>query len=252
MDMTIKRAVPVATGVLRQWMQVAVLAIFGGYFTYIIVSGNLANYINERFGWLSYVAASLFYLLAVFSAYRAIRSTPQTAYTFSNAQVITWSVLITAALPLVFGIMIPSQPLGADAVNGSLSTNAVSNSSGTDFTIAPENRNILDWLREFNTSTDHNTMNGQPANVTGFVYREPDYASDTFMIARFTVSCCVADASAIGLPVTNADADTFETGQWVQVTGTVNVDEFNGETLPVVYADAIETVETPDHPYLYP
>ncbi len=252
MDMTITREVQAENGTLRQWMQVAVLAIFGGYFTYIIVSGNLANYINERFVWLSYIAAGLFYLLAGFSAYRALRNIPKAAYTFSNAQAITWSVLITAALPLVFGLMIPSQPLGAEAVNGSLSTNAVSQSSGGGFSIAPENRNILDWLREFNATTDYNTLDGQPASVSGFVYREPDYDSETFMVARFTVSCCVADASAIGLPVTDLDADTFETGQWIQVAGPVVVEDFNGETLPVVHAESIEVIEMPDHPYLYP
>lgn len=240
---------------LQQWLQVAILAGLGVYFTYNIISGNLANYINERFVWLSWIAVLLFFALAGFSAYRIVRQDgTQTTYDFSsiNMQTATWSVLATAAIPLVLGVMIPSQPLGAAAIQGSISTTAVRGVNESGFSIAPENRNILDWLREFNGSSDHEVFNGQPADVVGFVYREPDFAPNEFMVARFTVSCCVADASALGLPVTATNAANFETGTWVQVTGEVQVGDFGEDVLPVIHGESITSVETPEHPYLYP
>jgi len=36
------------------------------------------------------------------------------------------------------------------------------------------------------------------------------------------------------------------------VQGTFNVGEFRGDTLPVLSVASIETVEQPEHPYLYP
>ncbi|MEL6152254.1 MAG: TIGR03943 family protein [Chloroflexota bacterium] len=237
---------------IQQWVQVAILAGLGAYFVYNIYSGNLANYINERFVWLSYVAAILFFTIATFSAFRTVRGVEISSGLSENMNTVTWSVIITAAMPLIFGTMIPSQPLGVEAVNGNISTSAVVGVSENTFAIAPENRNILDWLREFNSSTDYDVFNGQPANVSGFVYREPDFAENQFMVARFTVSCCVADASALGLPVFADNAGEFETGEWVQVGGTVQVDEFTGEVLPIINSSNIERIELPEHPYLYP
>ncbi|MEM6284868.1 MAG: TIGR03943 family protein [Chloroflexota bacterium] len=237
---------------LRQWVQVAILAGLGAYFVYNIYSGNLANYINERFVWLSYVAAILFFAIAAFSAFKNLRG-EETEYGLSeNMNTVTWTVIVTAAMPLIFGTMIPSQPLGVEAVNGNISTNAVVGVSQNTFSIAPENRNILDWLREFNSSTNYDVFNGQPANVSGFIYREPDFAENQFMVARFTVSCCVADASALGLPVFADNAPDFQTGEWVQISGTVQVDEFTGEVLPIINSRSIERIELPEHPYLYP
>ncbi|MEM6529198.1 MAG: TIGR03943 family protein, partial [Chloroflexota bacterium] len=71
-------------------------------------------------------------------------------------------------------------------------------------------------------------------------------------VARFTVSCCVADASALGLPVFADNAPDFQTGEWVQISGTVQVDEFTGEVLPIINSRSIERIELPEHPYLYP
>lgn len=239
---------------LQHWLQVAILAGLGVYFAYNIFSGNLANYINERFVWLSWIAVVLFFALAAFSAYRLVQGTDeQAAYTFSSAaQTATWSVIVTAAVPLVLGVMIPSQPLGAGAIQGSVSTSAVRGANDSGFTIPPENRNILDWLREFNTSTDYSVFNGQPADVVGFVYREPDFAPNEFMVARFTVACCVADASALGLPVFYEGADELPTGEWVQVQGSITVDDFGDDVLPIVQGDAVNVVDMPEHPYLYP
>lgn len=239
---------------IQQWLRVVILAGLGTYFTYNIISGNLANYINERFVWLSYVAVVLFFVLAIFSVYRIVRGDDSSPYSLSNmsTQTVTWAVLATAAIPLVLGVMIPSQPLGAEAVNGSISTNAVRGTAESGFAIPPENRNILDWLREFNASSNYETFNGQNADVIGFVYREPDFAPNQFMVARFTVACCVADASAIGLPVYDDNAADFETGAWVRINGTILVDDFNGDVLPIIQSESIERVSMPEHPYLYP
>jgi uncharacterized repeat protein (TIGR03943 family) len=254
MDISLSNGQQRTESTLQQWLRVVILAGLGTYFTYNIVSGNLANYINERFVWLSYVAVVLFFALAVFSVYRIVRTDSALPYGLSEmgAQTVTWSVLAVAAIPLVLGTMIPSQPLGAEAVNGSISTNAVRGANESGFTIPPENRNVLEWLREFNQSSNYETFNGQPANVVGFVYREPDYAPNQFMVARFTVACCVADASAIGLPVYYEGADDLETGAWVRVEGSILVDDFKEDVLPIVQAETIEGVPEPEHPYLYP
>jgi hypothetical protein len=42
---------------------------------------------------------------------------------------------------------------------------------------------------------------GQEARLIGFVYRDDRFNGDEFMISRFVISCCAADAAPLGLVV---------------------------------------------------
>lgn len=257
--------------VVLEVVKSALLIGLGGYFTWLIAADKLPNYINYRFAWLSYVAALLFAIMGLVSGWHVyahhLRRGPDRAdhdhdiddhaehdHADHGHAPISWGVLAIIALPLALGVLIPSRPLGAEAV-GSISTLAAGAAQSTalaGFQIAPEQRNVLDWLRAFNSAADYNELNGLPVDVVGFVYLEPTFETGTFMVARFTVSCCVADAAAIGLPVTYADSASLSQGEWVRVRGTMRVGQFRGETLPVIHADSVEIVPQPDHPYLYP
>jgi uncharacterized repeat protein (TIGR03943 family) len=168
-----------------------------------------------------------------------------------NHSTMSWGALVIVAVPLVLGTLIPSRPLGAEAIDGNVSTSAALGNL-TTFTLNPMDRNVLDWLRYFASLNDYADANGEPADVIGFVYREPTFGENQFMVARFTVSCCVADASAIGLPIQWAAASEIPQDQWVRVRGSFAVGDFRDDTLPVLQAESVEIVAQPDHPYLYP
>jgi uncharacterized repeat protein (TIGR03943 family) len=243
------------------WVKTALLIGLGLYFVALILSGSLANYINQRFAWLSWVAAALFLVTGLFSLHHLLTAHRgghhhdhdhdhgHEGHAHGN---ISWGVLGIIAIPLVLGTLVPSRPLGAEAINGGVSFSAVDAAQAVTLSIPPLERNVLDWLRAFNREPDMTRFNGQPVDVVGFIYREPTFAEDQFMVARFTVSCCVADASAIGLPVVWANTPTLEQGGWVRVRGALQTGDFRGERLPLVMANAIETVAQPAHPYLYP
>ncbi len=154
-------------------------------------------------------------------------------------------------MPLLLGTLIPSQPLGAQAVSGSISTSSVALSDTQTFNVAPDQRNVLDWVRAFNQD-DASTFEGQPADVIGFMYVEPSFGTNQFMVARFAISCCVADATAIGVPVVWDQMPTLRQGEWLKVKGTFSVAVFQGSQMPVLQATSVEQVDQPEHPYLYP
>ncbi len=233
------------------WSKSALLFGLGAYFIYSIASGNLSNYINQRFSWLSYVAAGLFILLGAANAIDLMLHKDAVSLDRSHAP-ITWPVMLIVAIPLLLGLLVPSRPLGSAAAQGSVSLTAASVTTATTFTTDPLKWNVLDWLRSFNSTDDISSFNGKEANVVGFVYREGTYADNQFMVARFTVSCCVADASAIGLPVMSDKASDFPADTWVSVKGTLKVDKFNGDNWPILQATSIEKIDQPEHPYLYP
>ncbi|MCA9907298.1 MAG: TIGR03943 family protein [Anaerolineae bacterium] len=238
------------------WIKTALLLGLGGYFSWIIVTGNFANYINLRFAWLSYVAAAIFLLLGVWSLYGVLRDTGHDHHhdhDHEHEHGVSWGMLAIIAVPLVIGTLIPSQPLGVEAISGSIAiTNAAAVANVTNFTIDPLERNVLDWLRVFNSVNDYAEINGEPADLIGFVYREATFADDQFMVARYSISCCVADASAMGIPVTWPDTAVLEQGQWVRVQGAFQVASFRDDELPILQAQTVELVEQPEHPYLYP
>jgi len=235
-----------------EWGKVVILLGLAGYFAWIIVNGDLNNYINVRFVWLSYVAVALFILLGGANLYGILQS-KKGQYKRLEHTTLSWTVLMIVAVPLVLGTLIPSEPLGAESINGTISTNAYVLNRATQVTRDPLERNVLEWLRVFNNGTP-SSFNGNPADVVGFVYREPGFGDDIFMVARFTLSCCVADASAIGVPATfPAGTDlTIGDGEWVRVTGVFEAGDFRGAQTPILIVDTIEVIEQPEHPYLYP
>lgn len=236
------------------WARAALLIGLGLYFVYNIVSGNLANYINARFAWLSVVAAALFLLLGAAAVYRLLRADRSHDHVHGGHDhdhgAFSWGVIAVVAVPLALGTLVPSQPLGASAVGGSFNMDAVASGSAMTFTIAPLDRNVLDWVRVFNATDDLSALNGQEADVIGFVYYDDTMANDVFMVTRFTISCCVADSVAVGLPVQWRDVPPLDT--WVRVLGRFELGTFRGEQKPILRPTSVEVVEQPAHPYLYP
>ena len=166
----------------------------------------------------------------------------------SHGRLFTLGIL---ALPLLLAALSPNVPLGADAARGRLSTSVQPGGFQT-LQRDPLSYNVLDWLRAFSREADLGNFDGQEANLLGFVYRELDYPEDIFLLARITLSCCVADASAIGLPIRYEGAVTLAADQWVQVRGRFQLGEFGAELLPILTVEELLLTEPPDQPYLYP
>lgn len=251
-------------------LKALVLILMAMFFMQKFVSGELYYYIGPRFGWLTLVAIVLFILLA--GGYNLIRGTDGEDHDHDHADhdhadhhhdhdhdhdhegISLWTLLIVV-LPLVLGVVVPARPLDASAVgNRGVSTSLASASdvSGSVLAVVPSERNVLDWVRAMSANPDPTTLSGQEANLVGFVYRDIRFGEDQFMVSRFTLSCCVADASAIGVVVQAENAAEFETNQWVQVRGTFTEGTLDGGPLPVVAADEIIPVQEPEQPYLFP
>jgi len=230
-------------------VRAALMLGLGGYFVVTIASGSLTNYVNERFSWLSYVAAALFLLLGFFGVYDLFQKHKRDEHHHDHS--LSWLSLVIIAIPLLMGLLIPSRPLGASAA-GSVSLNAASSGQTTAVDVPPQNRTVLDWLRAFYNAQNPPSFNGQQADVIGFVYVEPRFAAGQFMVARFAISCCVADARAIGLPVVWEQAPSLHQGDWVRVQGAFQVGDFEGDSTPLLHATSVEPTSQPDHPYVYP
>lgn len=235
----------------QQALKTALLLGLAVYFTVILINGNLANYINLRFAWLSVVAVLIFGALGVISLIATVRGLPPARGDFVHERV-DLPIIMVMAVPLVLGTALPSAPLGVEAINGTVSMTAFAGRNVTAIVRDPLERNVLDWAREFTVSPSPATFNGQEADFIGFVYTEPGFPPEHFMVARFMVSCCVADASPLGLPVAYENTDTLPLGQWVQVRGHFVAGDFRGQTVPILQVETLAMIDQPPQPYLYP
>ncbi|WP_272495700.1 TIGR03943 family putative permease subunit [Bacillus pinisoli] len=92
---------------------------------------------------------------------------------------------------------------------------------------------------------------GKKMEVIGFVFREEDFTEDQMVIARFGLSCCVADSSVYGTLSTGSVVKDLDNDQWVKVTGTLSKTEYNDWILPYLQIEEIELIEKPEQPYIY-
>jgi len=237
---------------MAERLKALILILLAIFFAQKFVSGDLYYYIGPRFGWLTIVAVVL--LIALAGAYNLVDpSQGESNPALSHVKVGLFT-LIVVSLPLVVGVLVPASPLTSSAVaNRGVTTTltASADQSADVLTIVPSQRNVLDWVRAMSANPDPTALNGQQADLVGFVYRDIQFSDEQFMVARFTLSCCVADATAIGVVVQSEEAASLQTDTWVRVTGTFEDGAFDGSPIPVLVADSIEPVEPLEQPYLF-
>ncbi len=93
---------------------------------------------------------------------------------------------------------------------------------------------------------------GDPVDVIGFFYRDPRLADGQFLVGRFTLTCCVADAFAIGMIVDSPPGSVYPENTWVRVTGTLDLAQIDNQVAPMIRAGLVQPVGEPAQPYLFP
>jgi len=164
--------------------------------------------------------------------------------------------LVILAIPLLLGTFVPVRPLSTSSLStrgmGLSAPASIGQQSVQTMEIAPDDRTVLDWIKIFNYNTDLSSYLGKSANVIGFVYHDPRLKTGQFMVGRFAITCCVADAFAIGMAVDWPDSTNLVDNSWVDVKGAVDVVTIDGQKVPLIHAQGVNPVQAPDQPYLYP
>ncbi len=78
----------------------------------------------------------------------------------------------------------------------------------------------------------------------GFVLRTENTPPGQFLLVRFTITCCAADASPVAVPVRWEGAEKLETNRWVKVFGRTDPEA------KVVIAEEVEEADEPPEPYM--
>ena len=106
------------------------------------------------------------------------------------------------------------------------------------------------------TSTDHGIslldlladsekFDGKRVTVEGMVYRTAKNDTDTFMLFRFAVVCCAANALPLSIEVKTATEENLQNDTWVRVDGQFNNDTISGKQVSSITADSVLQLPPP-------
>ena len=229
------------------------------FFASKAANGQLTWYINSRFVPLTIFGIIFLAVLAqiIFTEIRRSRKQDEEhghehEHDHAPAPVNLWFMLV----PLLIGVLIPARPLDSSAfATKGFNTNSPlvsADSSAQIFETESEERNVFDWLKLFNYESDLEQFNGETASVIGFVYFDETLGENQFFVSRFVVSCCAADGFAIAMPVEWSEAAALEQDSWVLVKGSIKSITLNDKVAPMIVAESVQPVPTPEQPYLFP
>ncbi|MDB5083564.1 MAG: hypothetical protein JWN30_450 [Bacilli bacterium] len=110
---------------------------------------------------------------------------------------------------------------------------------------------------------------GKQVTMDGFVFHPSGLPDDLFILTRYFVFCCIADATPIGIAVQTQVAQTFKNDAWVSVSGVIQSGDlqilnryaptawYQGQKssqlgLPELIANSVKVIPTPAAPYMFP
>ena len=217
----------------------AALTLWAVVFWFLILSGRWTLYLAGRIFWVVPTGAVILTAAALGRLLTMRTERPEPL-----ARREAWA-LVLIMIPAVAVLVLPPAALGSYAAE----RRPVSAGFVTGGTISDGEVTLVDvagamWSEA--TARALAEKAGHRVEFTGIVVRRDAMPADEFMLTRFIVSCCVADALSVQVRVVGAPPGRFQEDQWVRVTGTIY--PLGREV--VVDAATVDEAPRPDEPYL--
>ena len=219
-----------------------VLAAWAALFWFVMLADRTYLYLSSRTGWVVPVGAAIVTLALIG---RLISLRAREPEPFSLKEAAGYLVLV---VPVLVVFVLPPTSLTSFAANRRSSISGAGFVSGTG-DVSTGDLSLLDLAGAMRSDEGRQALGdraGDEVRFTGFVAREPGLAADEFILTRFVVSCCVADALSVQIRVVGVPPGEFKDDQWVRVTGRL----YPLTEEAIVDVTEIVPVERPERPYL--
>ena len=91
---------------------------------------------------------------------------------------------------------------------------------------------------------------GMDVNITGYIYRLPDFSSTQFVLARTMILEDPSQSVIVGMLCECSSATKYDTGTWINISGTIERGNYNSE-LPIIKVNDIKAVSSPKDEFVY-
>ncbi|ABB56467.1 TIGR03943 family putative permease subunit [Synechococcus elongatus] len=249
--MVLRRLTSVA---LLPWLDCLSLAAWGGLLLLYWLRGDLNLLIHPAYQALTVFTAIAFLGMAIARGWqlKSQRPFPQASHSALLPRRLSIGLLLLVA---VAGFIIPprvfANDLARDRDLADLTGYSRSRPQAFRSSQRPEERTITDWVRTLNVYPEPSAYVGQRVNVTGFAMHPPELPSNYLLVARFTLTCCAADAYPLGLPVRlpAGDRQSYPVDQWLSVQGVMQAETVAGKKQVVIAARQVQPISPPSNPY---
>ena len=220
------------------------LATWAGLFWFLLLTDRTSLYLSSRTAWVVPMGAIV---LTIATIGRLLSSRVEAPEPLSRKEI---GGLALIMVPVVTVVSLPAASLDSFAASrrssltsGSFVSSAEDIASGeltlVDVSGATRSREAMRALVQ---------RAGEQVSFTGFVTRDETTPPNEFVLTRFLISCCVADALSANVRVVGATPGEFREDEWVRVEGAMY--PLGREV--IVDASEIVGVPRPERPYLSP
>jgi len=229
---------------------------FAAFFLFTIVTGTVSMYVHPRLIPYMLFAAAVMLIIAGLLLGELFKPTEKK----ENA----WPLLFFI-VPLMMAFALPAQSVNASTGAVGEVELAASNSTGDaavngaadeglplqNGILIMDGHNYYRCLNEIYADMDR--YEGTKIELVGFVWNESEvFADNEFVPARLMMVCCAADMAPVGFLCRYEEASKLEADSWVKVSGTIGKTEYDGETIPYIDAQSVESTDKPEEDYIYP
>jgi uncharacterized repeat protein (TIGR03943 family) len=219
------------------------LAAWAALFWWLLATGRTALYLSARTSWVVPLGAAL---LSVAAAGRLASARTPRPDPISGRAALASAVIV---LPVVVVLALPPAALGSFAAARRSSLVAAGGFGSSSEAISRGDVTLFDVAGAFRSDEAMKALvarAGSEVSFVGFVNRYQGMAADEFMLTRFLITCCAADALSVQVRVVGAPPGRFERDDWVRARGKLYP---LGDEV-IVDASEVVGVSRPARPYL--
>lgn len=228
----------------RRVLGILALGAWASLFWFLWLSGRTSLYLSARTAWVIPLGVALL-TAAVVGRLISVRTRAPEPVAARDALGIG---LLVA--PVVVVLTLPPASLGSyAAARRSTITGAGFASSTREISSGPLTLvEVASALRSRAGRRALGSRAGSDVSFVGFVTRGPEMGADEFVLTRFLISCCVADALSVQAGVVGVPPGEFGPDDWVRVEGKIY--PLGREV--IVDASRVVHIDKPERPYLSP
>jgi uncharacterized repeat protein (TIGR03943 family) len=221
-----------------------VLAAWAALFWFLLLTGRDDLYLSTRTSWVVPVGAAL---LAAAAAGLIVSARVRSPRPIGSRDAWVMGLMV---LPVVMILALPPATLGSFSAN----KRPGFSSAGFGGSLADPGSGPLTLVdvaaAQYSKAGEQALARraGEQIDFIGIVTRFPDTPAGEFLLTRYIVTCCVADATTAQVRVVNVPPGQFQANDWVEVRGSI----YPLGKQVIVNATSVEAVLRPARPYLTP
>ncbi|REJ05045.1 TIGR03943 family protein [Microbacterium bovistercoris] len=246
-----------------RWLGVGLAAVIAVVTLGLALTGRLTLYISPDTVWFAAAAAVLLLIGAVWTCFLPLGAESDHGHDHGHdhehpdagsarrllAGAGTWIAGVLASVVVLAGLFLPPASLSAEIAmqRAGESTVLFAGADDVDLGVADTTTfGVGDWANVFANATRPENYDGATVTLTGFATPVEGQKGE-LGLTRMVITHCVIDARPASVPV-QAEDGSYETGDWIEVTGTVKAD---ADGALRIEPTSVKRVDEPKDPYEY-